>query len=366
MAAGSLKVDWAAGLHRAVTMLHFGKWEEKEEAAKVIAKLAEEDVKRRRVMAELGVIPPLVAMVGSEVAARRRLAVKALIEVANGSSTNKASMVEAGLLSRLPKNTTAIEDDDESSNQELAHLLLSISSLSKTQFFLQPPGIIPTAVSILQSNPNLDTTQACLATLHNLSSLLDNAATLSSTKLIDILITMSCSIAKGASEKALSTLANLVITAPGRAAIERHHAVPEGLIEIMTRGERPRCQELSAYVLMMLAHQSSLQRRKMADAGIVRVLLEVGLLGSPLAQKRAMKILQWFKDDRQKPQVTRRMSSFGSPDVGENCKILMKKIVKQSLNKNMETITRRASGAEDSSSRIKALVISSSSKSLPY
>lgn len=77
--------SWMAELRRYVKMLHFGSWEEKEAAARGMRKLAEEDVKRRRTMAELGVIPPLVAMVGSEVLARRRLAVCALIELANGS-----------------------------------------------------------------------------------------------------------------------------------------------------------------------------------------------------------------------------------------------------------------------------------------
>lgn len=79
--------DWMAALRKSVKMLHFGSWEEKEAAAREMKKLAEEDVKRRRIMAELGVIPPLVSMVGSEVVARRRLAVRALIELANGCFT---------------------------------------------------------------------------------------------------------------------------------------------------------------------------------------------------------------------------------------------------------------------------------------
>lgn len=77
---------WVVGLHRSVKRLHFGSWEEKEAAAEEIQKLAREDLKRRKTMAEVGVIPPLVAMMGSEVVARRRVAVRALIELANGSS----------------------------------------------------------------------------------------------------------------------------------------------------------------------------------------------------------------------------------------------------------------------------------------
>lgn len=78
---------WMVALQRSVKRLHFGSWEEKEVAAEEIKRLAEQDLKRRKTMAELGVIPPLVAMVGSEVVARQRLAVRALIELANGSLT---------------------------------------------------------------------------------------------------------------------------------------------------------------------------------------------------------------------------------------------------------------------------------------
>lgn len=124
---------------------------------------------------------------------------------------------------------------------------------------------------------------------------------------------------------------------------------------------------------MILAHQSSDQREKMAKSGIVPVLLEVALLGSSLAQKRALKLLQWFKDERQAkmgphsgPQTAR--FAFGSPvnpQAAQQGKKMMKNLVKQSLHKNMEMITRRASASGDSS-KIKALIISTSSKSLPY
>ncbi|KAF2303041.1 hypothetical protein GH714_012838 [Hevea brasiliensis] len=90
-------------LQRSVKKLHFGSWEEKEMAAMEILRLAKEDVKTRKLMAELGVIPALVDLVASEVAARRQVAVKALIELANGTSTNKTVMVEAGIFSNYPR-----------------------------------------------------------------------------------------------------------------------------------------------------------------------------------------------------------------------------------------------------------------------
>lgn len=362
--------DWIVVLQRAVKRLHFGSWEEKEAAAKEIKGLAGEDVNRRKLMAELGVIPPLVAMLGSDVVARRRLAVQALLELANGTCTNKALMVEAGILSQLPENIAVSE---ESTKHEFVQLVMSLSSLANSLFPIDSSKILPFVLSIVESDSSIDTKELCLGTLYNLSTMLDNAGSLATHGVVNTLLRLSS--VDETSEKALATIGNLVVTLMGKKALESNPMVPESLIEIMAREEKPKLQELSAYVLMILAHQSSLQRVKMAKAGIVHVLLEVALLGSPLAQKRALKLLQWFKDERQTrmgphsgPQ-TRRLS-IGSPvnqETASEGKKMMKTMVKQSLYKNMETITRRASGVDqDSSSKLKFLVISSSSKSLPY
>ncbi|KAL6198322.1 hypothetical protein ACLB2K_028114 [Fragaria x ananassa] len=361
--------DGGLGLQRAVKKLHFGSWEEKELAAEEIGTLAKDDVKVRKLVGGLGVIPVLVSMAASEVVDRRRVAVFALVQLANGTYTNKALMVEAGIFSKLPKD---INIHDEPTKHRFAELLMLLSSLANTPFPLPSSEIVPFLVSSLESDSsNVETKQSCLGALHNLSAMLDNAADLVSNGVVDTLLKLSSD--KELSEKALATLGNLVVTLMGKKAVENSHLVPESLIEILTWDEKSKCQELSSYILMILAHQSSDQREKMAKSGIVPVLLEVALLGSSLAQKRALKLLQWFKDERQAkmgphsgPQTAR--FAFGSPvnpQAAQQGKKMMKNLVKQSLHKNMEMITRRASASGDSS-KIKALIISTSSKSLPY
>lgn len=356
-------------LQRAVKSLLFGGWKEKEMAMTEIKRMAKEDLSRRKSMAQLGVIQPLVKMMGSDVSSEsQRLAVQTLIELANGSFTNKALMVESGLLSKIP---IKFDTQDESAKHDFALMLLSISSLSTTQFPLNSSRILSPTVSILESSSNTETKLLCLSTLHNLSSVLDNASKMATSGMIDTLLKLST--LEDTSEKALLTLGNISVTLTGKKALESHGMVPGNLIEILGWEEKPKCQELSAYILMVLAHQSFVQREKMAKAGIVPVLLELALLGSPLAQKRALKLLQGFKDERQKrmgphsgPQVG--MVSVGSPlnkREAQEGKKLMKKIVEQSLQKNMDTIMRRANGAGDLL-KLKSLVVSSSSKSLPY
>ncbi|XP_050367834.1 U-box domain-containing protein 7 [Argentina anserina] len=361
--------DDGLGLQRAVKKLHFGSWEEKELAAEEIGTLAKDDVKLRKLVGGLGVIPVLVSMVSSEVVDHRRVAVFALVQLANGTYTNKALIVEAGIFSKLPKDINIL---DEPTRRQFAELLMLLSSLANTPFPLPSSDIVPFLVRILESDSsNVETKQSCLGALHNLSAMLDNAGDLVSNGVVDTLLMLSSD--KEMSEKALATLGNLVVTLMGKKAMENSPLVPESLIEILTWDEKSKCQELSSYILMILAHQSSVQREKMNKSGIVPVLLEVALLGSSLAQKRALKLLQWFKDERQTkmgphsgPQTAR--FAFGSPvnpHAAEQGKKMMKNLVKQSLHKNMEMITQRASASGDSS-KIKALIISTSSKSLPY
>lgn len=74
-------------LQRTVKKLHFGSWEEKEKAAIEIEKLAREDKKTRKFMAELGVLQVLVSMVASSVSGHQRAAVNALIQLSHGTYT---------------------------------------------------------------------------------------------------------------------------------------------------------------------------------------------------------------------------------------------------------------------------------------
>ncbi|XP_022724126.1 U-box domain-containing protein 7-like isoform X2 [Durio zibethinus] len=361
-------LDGSVVLQKSVKRLHFGSWEEKEMAAKVIEKLAKEDVKARKVMAELGVIHMLVSMVATEVVRRRRAAIKALIELANGTFTNKALMLEAGISSKLPKDIDVV---DEQTRHEFAELLLSLSSMSNTYFSLATSEILQFLIGILESASSLETKESCLGVLYNLSAVLENAGPLVSNGVVHTLLKLSSF--KELSEKALAALGHLVVTLMGKKAMEDSSMVPESLIEILTWEDKPKCQELSAYIVMILAHQSSKQRDKMSKAGIVPVLLEVSLLGSSLAQKRAMKLLQWFKDERQTkmgphsgPQTGRvAIGSPLHPREAVEGKKMMKNLVKQSLHKNMEMITRRANATGDSSN-VKSLFLSTSSKSLPY
>uniref|UniRef100_M4C8I3 Armadillo repeat-containing domain-containing protein n=1 Tax=Brassica campestris TaxID=3711 RepID=M4C8I3_BRACM len=338
-------------LQRTVKKLHFGTFEEKEKAAIEIEKLSREDKNIRKLMAELGVLQVLVSMVASDISGHQRSAVMALIQLSHGTYTNKALMVNAGICSKLPKNVEVL---DQSTRYGFAELLLSLSSLTSLQLPVASSQILPFLMETMNSDSTeMKCKEICLATINNLSLVLENAGPLVTNGAIKILLSLI--LVKDLSEKALASLGQL----------------------ILTWEDKPKCQEYTAYILMVLAHQSWSQREKMAKAGIVPVLLEVTLLGSPLVQKRAVKLLQWFKDERNVrmgphsgPQTSRVSTGIGSPmspRSGEEGKNVMKNLVKQSLYKNMEMITRRGNvDLEREACRLKSLIISTSSKSLTY
>ncbi|KAG9445815.1 hypothetical protein H6P81_011943 [Aristolochia fimbriata] len=363
-------------IQRSVKELHFGNEEEKEAAAEEIRRLAGEDLQTRKSLASLGVIPTLVSMLDSD---SRSSAVRALIELSNGTQTNKLLMVEAGIMARMSqliRNEEQYYHSGGTGTGDVVSLLLSLSSLPTALISFPASQITPLLLATLDSNSRFETKLACLDILYNLSTLLDHAGALVSGGVVQTLVRFASG--KNTSEKALASLGNLVVSAAGKQAVEAHPSVPVVFIEILAWDEKAKCQEVSAYILMILAHGSSVQRGKMARSGIVPALLEVALLGSALAQKRALKILQWFKDERQM-----RIGAHSGPQSGgrinpaltcspvnqreaEEGRRAIKMMVKQSLDKNMEAITRRANASPRDPSKLKGLIVSTSSKSLPY
>ncbi|KAL6620736.1 hypothetical protein ACP70R_035875 [Stipagrostis hirtigluma subsp. patula] len=372
----------AAAMRAAVRRLSFGAAteEEKREAAGEVARLARSDGRRKRALAELGVVPPLVSMLADRRGgARARLAAAgALLELARGTHRNKVNIVKAGLLDKLPQ---LMDDKDVSRSQQLALLVFSISSLANTDFPLAASDLLPFLVATLSAgDAPADTKLSCLAALRNLSTKLEHVRDVVSSGAVRALLSLS--LDRKTAEAALSVLGDLAAASvAGRKAMEENETAPRALVEAMTWHESARCQEHATYLAMaLLAHGGSAMRRRMRELGGVQALLEVSLLGSPLAQRRAAKILQWFKDEGQskiKAHSGPRLESsscHGDDDVdgsscsggqeADDCKDAVGKIVKQSLDRNMKLIMRRATASVDLTN-VKLLVTSSSSKSLP-
>lgn len=198
------------------------------------------------------------------------------------------------------------------------------------------------------------------------------------------------------SERILSILSNIVSTAEGRKGISSALDAFTILVDVLNWTDSPGCQEKSSYVLMVMAHKAYGDRHAMIEAGIVSSLLELTLLGSTLAQKRASRILEVLRVNKGK-QVSENFGGGGggvggnmsAPICGSSSsssnpngkeylieeegmmseeKKAVKQLVQQSLQNNMKRIVNRANLPQDfvPSDHFKSLTASSTSKSLPF
>ncbi|XP_037444124.1 uncharacterized protein LOC119312489 [Triticum dicoccoides] len=370
-----------AAMRRAVRRLSLGAATEGEwaEAAGEVGRLARSDERTKRALPELGVVPPLVSMLADAGAGAgaRLAAARALLELARGTHRNKVHIVKAGLLKKLPRLM------DLSGSHDLALLLLSVSSLANTDFPLSTADLLPFLVATLTpTDVPADTRLACLAALRNLSAKLEHVRAVVTSGAVRALLAPSLlERTEAVAEAALGVLADVAAaSAAGRREMAEDEEAPRALVEAMARHESAGCQEHATYLVMALAHGGGgggrALLRRMRPLGAVQALLEVSLLGSPLARSRAAKILQWFKDDGQdriRAHSGPRMEAAAPPACHGNdggadgtraCRSAVDRIVKQSLDMNMRSIMRRATASVDMTNA-KQLVASSSSKSLP-
>lgn len=285
--------------------LSFGaSWEERAEAAAEVGRLARSDERTKRALPELGVVPPLLSMLvdtgGGGGAGARTAAVRALLELARGTHRNKVLIVKAGLLKKLP---LLMDDRDLATSHDLALLLLSVSSLANTDFPLSSAELLPFLVATLSGaayNVPADTRLSCLAALRNLSANLEHVRAVAASGAVRALLALS--LDEATSEAALGVLSDVAAASTaGRREMAEDEAAPRVLVAAIARHGSAQCQEHATYLAMALAHVAAGREvmRLMRRLGAVQALLEVSLLGSPLARSRAAKILQWFKDDGQ-------------------------------------------------------------------
>lgn len=266
---------------------------------------------------------------------------------------------------------------------------LGLSALDSNKPVIGSSGAIPFLVKFLQNTDRKTSNQArqdALRALFNLSIAASNISIILETDLIPFLLNMLGDME--VSERILAILSNVVSTPEGRRAIS---IVPDAfpiLVDVLNWTDSPGCQEKASYVLMVMAHKLYGERQTMIEAGLVSASLELTLLGSALAQKRASRILECLRYDKGK-QVS---ESFGgnlgatvsAPIIGtssssKTCveesedsmsveKKAVKQLVQQSLQYNMRKIVKRANLPQDfvPSEHFKSLTSSSTSKSLPF
>eukprot|EP01018_Ginkgo_biloba_P006976 Gb_21721 [translate_table: standard] len=287
---------------------------------------------------------------------------------------NKAAIVKAGAVHKM---VNLLQGSNESVTEAVVADFLSLSALDVNKPVIGSSGAIPFLVNVMQHGSSQGRKDA-LRALYNLSICHTNAGLIVGTNAVDFLLNTVEDM--DVTEKVLGILSNLAATEDGRKAIGKASEAFPILVDVLNWADAPKCQEKAAYILMIMAHNSWSHRQAMVESGMVSSLLELTLLGTTLAQKRASRILECLREDR-----SRRTTPISAPITGQHTDIeainkdengdhmseerrVVKRLVQQSLQHNMQRIIKRANLPQDfaPSDRFKSLMATSSSKSLPF
>ncbi|GAV59953.1 hypothetical protein CFOL_v3_03484 [Cephalotus follicularis] len=365
-------------------------------AASHVRLLAKEDSEARVTLAMLGAIPPLVGMLDIDSVDTQISSLYALLNLGIANDVNKAAIVKAGAVHKMLKLIKSPTAPNPSVCEAIVANFLGLSALDSNKPIIGSSGAIPFLIKTLRnldSQSSSQSKQDALRALYNLSIFPSNVSIIVETDLIQFLLSNLGDM--DVSERILSTLSNVVSTPEGRKAIS---IVPDAFpifVDVLNWTDSPGCQEKASYILMVMAHKAYGDRRAMIEAGIVSSLLELTLLGSTLAQKRASRILECLRIDKGKqvsesysgntssaavsaPICGSSSSSTNPNGVAKGCLVdedmmseenkAVKRLVQLSLQNNMRRIVKRANLPQDfvPSEHFKSLTASSTSKSLPF
>lgn len=249
-------------------------------------------------------------------------------------------------------------------NQAIAEAIvanfLGLSALDSNKPIIGSSGAITFLVKTLKNLEETSISQAredALRALYNLSIHHQNISFILETDLIPFLLNTLGDME--VSERILYILTNVVSVPEGRKAIG---AVVEAfpiLVDVLNWNDSQGCQEKAIYILMLMAHKGNGDRKAMIEAGIESSLLELTLVGSALAQKRASRILECLRVVDKGKQVSAPIygiSSLSSSSLRRERdheirmsdeRKAVKKLVQQSLQSNMKRIAKRANLPQD-------------------
>ncbi|WJX41700.1 hypothetical protein P8452_29017 [Trifolium repens] len=368
-------------------------------AAARVRSLAKDDSEARGTLAMLGAISPLVGMLASEDLHSQIDSLYALLNLGIGNDANKAAIVKIGAVHKMLKIIESSCVVDLSVSEAIVANFLGLSALDLNKPIIGSSGAIPFLVRTLQNLDNSSKSssqvkQDALRALYNLTINQANISFVLETDLVSFLINSIEDME--VSERVLSILSNFVSSPEGRRAISAVRDAITILVDVLNWIDSPKCQEKASYILMIMAHKAYADRQAMIEAGIVSSLLELTLVGTALAQKRASRILECFRVDKGKQvsgsydggnlgltvsaPICSSSSSFVKTDGGgkeylvdeanimSDEKKAVKQLVQQSLQNNMMKIVKRANLKQDfvPSERFSSLTSSSTSKSLPF
>ncbi|KAG7567671.1 Armadillo [Arabidopsis thaliana x Arabidopsis arenosa] len=331
--------------------------EKKIAAASTVRLLAKDDTEARVTLAMLGAIPPLVSMIDNDDDAQIA-SLYALLNLGIGNDVNKEAIVKAGAVHKMLKLIESSKPPNQAISEAIVANFLGLSALDANKPIIGSSGAIIFLVKTLKNFEETSSSQAredALRALYNLSIHQQNVLFILETDLIPFLLNTLGDME--VSERILAILTNVVSVPEGRKAIAGVVEAFPILVDVLNWNDSVKCQEKAIYILMLMAHKGYGDRKAMIEAGIESSLLELILVGSPLAQKRASRVLECLRMVDKGKQVSAPVYGISSSsslgrERGHDLRMsderkAVKQLVQQSLQSNMKRIVKRANLPHD-------------------
>lgn len=212
---------------------------------------------------------------------------------------NKAAVVAAG---GVPLFVELLKAGANRACKEAAvAALLTLSCLNENKACIGSSGAIPLLVQLLISGSNQGRKDA-LTTLYNLTILLGNRPRVVRAGAIPILVHLLSLRKVDLLEKIVALLYILAYIEEGRSTIANTEGGIAVLAEILDTGSIKE-KEHAAATLLLLCTNSLQHSQLVLREGVIPALVSLSVSNSPRAQDKAQKLLQHFREQRQKETV---------------------------------------------------------------
>lgn len=295
--------QWANKCEDLIVDLIEGSVEQKYQAAEEIRILAKTNARARSQFGERGAIPALVELLRVAIDADDQKAQEvvafSLLNVAISHDRNKAAVVAAGGVPHFVELLKA--GASRACKEAAAAALLTLSCLNENKACIGSSGAIPLLVKLLISGSNQGRKDA-LTTLNNLTILPGNRPRVVRAGAIPILVHLLSLRKVDLLEKIVALLCSLASIEEGRSTIADTEGGIAVLAEILDSGSIKE-KEHAAATLLLLCTNSLQHSQLVLREGVIPALVSLSMGNSPRGQDKAQKLLQHFREQRQKETV---------------------------------------------------------------
>ncbi|KAH9328261.1 hypothetical protein KI387_000369, partial [Taxus chinensis] len=219
----------------------------------------------------------------------------ALLNMVLNNNRNKASILSSGV---VPLLLDLLGSKFSNTVEAALSVLLVLSSWDDNKASIGSLGAIPCLIEVLSSD-SYQCRQDALKTLHHLSTNTENQSRMVSAGALSKIVYLLGVCEIDCTEICISILYNLSAIEEGRIAIADTDGCIVAIAELLDTGT-PKEQEQAVATLLLLCTKSFDHCQLVLREGVIPSLVTLSVTGTPWGKDKAQKLLQHFREQRQR------------------------------------------------------------------